>query len=133
MLFSVSRKDKPEVVDIAKTFEKCGFHIVATGTTYELLIANGIQADRINKMQEGRPNIVDAVMNGKIQLIINTPATQEEKVFDDSYVRKTAIRAKVPYMTTMAAARATAEGIEAVLKYGEIGVMSLQEIHKAIQ
>mgnify|MGYP001829348540 len=84
-------------------------------------------------MQEGRPNIVDAVMNGKIQLIINTPATQEEKVFDDSYVRKTAIRAKVPYMTTMAAARATAEGIEAVLKYGEIGVMSLQEIHKAIQ
>ena len=133
VLFSVSRKDKPEVVDIAKTFEKCGFHIVATGTTYELLIANGIKADRINKMQEGRPNIVDAVMNGKIQLIINTPATQEEKVFDDSYVRKTAIRAKVPYMTTMAAARATAEGIEAVLKYGEIGVMSLQEIHKAIQ
>lgn len=133
VLFSVSRKDKPEVVEIAKTFEKCGFHIVATGTTYELLIANGIKADRINKMQEGRPNIVDAVMNGKIQLIINTPATQEEKVFDDSYVRKTAIRAKVPYMTTMAAARATAEGIEAVLKYGEIGVMSLQEIHKAIQ
>ena len=133
VLFSVSRKDKPEGVDNAKTFEKCGFHIVATGTTYELLIANGIKADRINKMQEGRPNIVDAVMNGKIQLIINTPATQEEKVFDDSYVRKTAIRAKVPYMTTMAAARATAEGIEAVLKYGEIGVMSLQEIHKAIQ
>ncbi len=131
--FFRQRKDKPEVVDIAKTFEKCGFRIVATGTTYELLIANGIQADRINKMQEGRPNIVDAVMNGKIQLIINTPATQEEKVFDDSYVRKTAIRAKVPYMTTMAAARATAEGIEAVLKYGEIGVMSLQEIHKAIQ
>ncbi len=133
VLFSVSRKDKPEVVDIAKTFEKCGFHIVATGTTYELLIANGIKADRINKMQEGRPNIVDAVMNGKIQLIINTPAVQEEKLFDDSYIRKTAIRAKVPYMTTMAAARATAEGIEAVLKYGEIGVMSLQEIHKAIQ
>ncbi len=133
VLFSVSRKDKPEVVDIAKTFEKCGFNIVATGTTYELLIANGIKAKRINKMQEGRPNIVDEVMNGKIQLIINTPATQEEKIFDDSYVRKTAIRAKVPYMTTMAAAKATAEGIEAVLKYGEIGVMSLQEIHKAIK
>lgn len=133
VLFSVSRKDKPEVVDVARTFEKCGFRIVATGTTYELLIANGIKAERINKMQEGRPNIVDEVMNGKIQLIINTPATQEEKIFDDSYVRKTAIRAKVPYMTTMAAAKATAEGIEAVLKYGEIGVMSLQEIHKAIK
>ena len=133
VLFSVSRKDKPEVVDIAKQFESCGFHIVATGSTYELLIANGIKADRVNKMQEGRPNIVDEVMNGNIQLIINTPAAQEEKIFDDSYIRKTAIKAKVPYFTTMAAAKATAEGICTVVKEGEIGVMSLQEIHKAIQ
>ncbi|MDO5156371.1 MAG: carbamoyl-phosphate synthase large subunit [Eubacteriales bacterium] len=133
VLFSVSRKDKPEVVDIAKQFESAGFHIVATGTTYELLIQNGIKADRINKMQEGRPNIVDEVMNGKIQLIINTPTAREEKVFDDSYIRKTAIKAKVPYMTTMAAAKATAEGICTVVKEGEIGVMSLQDIHAAIK
>ena len=133
VLFSVSRKDKPEVVEIAKIFEECGFHIVATGTTYELLVKNGIKADRVNKMQEGRPNIVDEVMNGKIQLIVNTPATKEEKLFDDSYIRKTAIKAKVPYMTTMAAAKATAEGIRVVIKEGEIGVMSLQEIHAAIQ
>ena len=133
VLISVSRKDKPEVVEVAKKFEACGFHIVATGSTYELLIANGIQADRVNKMQEGRPNIVDEVMNGNIQLIINTPAADEEKIFDDSYIRKTAIKAKVPYFTTMAAAKATAEGICTVVKEGEIGVMSLQEIHKAIQ
>ena len=133
VLFSVSRKDKPEVVDVAKIFEECGFRIMATGTTYELLVKNGIKAERVNKMQEGRPNIVDEVMNGNVQLIINTPAVDEEKVFDDSYVRKTAIKAKVPYMTTMAAAKATAEGIATVIKEGEIGVMSLQEIHKQIQ
>ena len=133
VLFSVSSKDKPEVVEIAGIFAECGFNILATGTTYELLIKNGIAAKHINKMQEGRPNIVDEVMNGKIQLIVNTPATKEEKRFDDSYIRKTAIKARVPYMTTRAAAKATAEGIRTVIKEGEIGVMSLQEIHRAIQ
>ncbi len=133
VLISVSRKDKPEVVDVAKKFEECGMSIVATGSTYELLVANGVKATRINKMQEGRPNIVDEVMNGNIQLIINTPAVSEEKIFDDSYIRKTAIKAKVPYMTTMAAAKATADGIYAVIKAGEIGVMSLQDIHASIK
>ncbi|MCM1180150.1 MAG: carbamoyl-phosphate synthase large subunit [Clostridium sp.] len=133
VLFSVSRKDKPEVVEVARQFESCGFRILATGSTYDLLIANGIKASRVNKMQEGRPNIVDEVMNGNVQLIINTPAAQEEKLFDDSYIRKTAIKTKVPYFTTMAAAKATAEGICTVVKDGEIGVMSLQEIHAAIR
>lgn len=133
VLFSVSSKDKPEVVEIARQFEDCGFRIAATGTTCDLLQQNGIRAERVNKMQEGRPNIVHEVMNGRIQLIVNTPAAKEEKLFDDSYIRKTAIKARVPYMTTMAAARATAEGISTVLREGEIGVMSLQEIHKAIQ
>ena len=133
VLFSVSSKDKPEVVETAKVFEECGFRIMATGTTHELLVKNGIPAERVNKMQEGRPNIVDEVMNGRIQLIVNTPAAKEEKLFDDSYIRKTAIKAKVPYMTTMAAAKATAEGIRVVIQEGEIGVMSLQEIHAAIR
>ena len=133
VLFSVSGKDKPEVVEIARIFAECGFSIMATGTTYELLVNSGLEARRVNKMQEGRPNIVDEVMNGKIQLIVNTPATKEEKLFDDSYIRKTAIKARVPYMTTMAAAKATAEGIRTVIKEGEIGVMSLQEIHGAIK
>ena len=87
---------------------------------------------RINKMQEGKPNIVDAIINGKIQLIINTPATGDEKAFDDSYIRKNAIKAKIPYMTTMAAAKATADGIYTVIHEGEIGVKSLQEIHELI-
>ncbi len=133
VLFTVSNKDKSEVVEVAKKFEECGFNILATGGTYNLLIENNVKAERVNKMQEGHPNIVDAVNNGKIQLIINTPATGSEKVFDDSYVRKTAIKAKVPYMTTMAACKATADGIYQVIKNGEIGVMSLQEIHKAIK
>ncbi|MBO7515867.1 MAG: carbamoyl-phosphate synthase large subunit [Lachnospiraceae bacterium] len=133
VLFSVNRKDKPEVVDVARKFEACNFRIVATGSTYELLVANGIKAERINKMQEGRPNIVDEVMNGKIQLIINTPTAPNERIFDDSYIRKTAIKAKVPYITTMAAAKATADGIYTVIHEGEIGVMSLQDIHASIQ
>ena len=132
VLMSVSKKDKPELVEIAKKFEACGFGILATGTTYELLKENGIKAERINKMQEGKPNIVDAIINGKIQLIINTPATGDEKAFDDSYIRKNAIKAKIPYMTTMAAAKATADGIYTVIHEGEIGVKSLQEIHELI-
>ena len=118
---------------MARKFEACNFRIVATGSTYELLVANGIKAERINKMQEGRPNIVDEVMNGKIQLIINTPTAPNERIFDDSYIRKTAIKAKVPYITTMAAAKATADGIYTVIHEGEIGVMSLQDIHASIQ
>ncbi|MBE6014187.1 MAG: carbamoyl-phosphate synthase large subunit [Lachnospiraceae bacterium] len=131
VLMSIARKDKPEAVDIAKIFADCGFKIYATGSTHTLLEENGIKnLEKINKMQEGRPNIVDAVMNGQIQLIINTPASdKEEKLFDDSYIRKTAIKAKVPYITTMAAAKATAEGIKTVIKDGEVGVKSLQEIH----
>ena len=68
-------------------------------------------------------------MNGNIQLIINTPQAKEEKIFDDSYIRKNAIKAKVPYFTTMAAAKATADGLKAILNNGDAGVKSLQEIH----
>ena len=128
VLFSVNAADKPEVVDIAKIFEECGFKIVATGRTYELIRDAGIAVEKIFKIQEGRPNIVDAIMNGEIQLIINTPVGKE-RVFDDSYIRKNAIKAHVPYMTTMAAAKATAEGIRKVKKQGALEVKSLQELH----
>ena len=84
-------------------------------------------------MQEGSPNLVDGILNGSIQMVVNTPATREEKLFDDSYVRKTAIKANIPYMTTMAAARATAEGVKAVLENKSDSVMSLQDIHKTIE
>ena len=133
VLISVNRKDKPEVVEVAQKFVDCGFDIMATGSTHDLLVANGINSTRVNKMYEGRPHIGDEVMNGNIQLIVNTPKATEESKNDDSYIRKTAVKAKVPYFTTMAAAKATAEGIYTILKEGDSDVMSLQEIHAAIK
>ena len=131
VLFSVNAASKPELPDIVKVFHECGFKLVATGTTYEKIRDMGIPVTKINKMQEGRPNIVDGIMNGEIQLVINTPAG-ENKEFDDSYIRKTAIKKKIPYMTTMAAAKATAAGIKAVKEKGAFPVKSLQELHASI-
>ena len=132
VLISVARKDKPEVIEVAQNFAKAGFKLMATGSTYEMIKDAGLEVERVNKMQEGRPNIADAIANGQVQLIVNTPSNKEEKRFDDSYVRKAAIKAKVPYMTTMAAAKATAEGILAVKESGGMSVLSLQEIHAAM-
>ena len=93
----------------------------------------GIPAEMVHKLSDKhRPNVLDLITNGKVDLIINSPIGKDS-VNDDSYLRKAAIKAKVPYMTTMAAAKATAEGIYAVKQEGELGVMSLQEIHAAIQ
>lgn len=133
VLFSVNNHDKIELVEIAKMFAESGFKILATEGTAVALNEAGIKAERVNKMQEGSPNLVDGILNGSIQMVVNTPATREEKLFDDSYVRKTAIKANIPYMTTMAAARATAEGVKAVLENKSDSVMSLQDIHKTIE
>ena len=130
-LISVNKNDKKELPEVAKAFHECGFKILATGTTYDLIVSLGIPAEKIKKMQEGRPNIVDAITNKEIQLIINTPAGKD-KIFDDSYIRKNAIKHRVPYITTMAAAKASAAGIKAVKEQGQIGVKSLQDIHKGI-
>lgn len=131
VLFSVNSSSKKELPEIAKDFYECGFKIVATGNTYEVIKEAGIPVEKINKMQEGRPNIVDGIMNGDINLVINTPAGAN-KQFDDSYVRKTSIKKKIPYITTMAAAKATAAGIKAVKEHGTLNVKSLQELHAAI-
>lgn len=131
VLISVNRKDKDEVVEVARSFSQDGFHIVATGTTYELIRQAGIPAEKVKKLYEGRPNILDMITNGKIQLIINSPSGKES-VHDDSYLRKAAIKAKVPYMTTIAAAKATASGIHYVKKHGQGEVKSLQQLHGEI-
>lgn len=131
VLISVSRKDKPEVVEIAKSFAEDGFKIVATGTTYDLIRENGIAAEKVNKLYEGRPNILDMITNGKIDLIVNTPVGKDS-IHDDSYLRKAAIKGKIPYMTTMAAARVTAKGIKYVKEHGNGEVKSLQELHAEI-
>lgn len=131
VLISVNNKDKKEAVDAAKIFAGDGFRIVATAGTYDILTEAGIEAVRVNKMQEGRPNIYDMITNGDIQLVINSPRDKDD-VNDDSYLRKAAIKAKIPYMTTIAAAKATAEGIHAVKTDASSGVKSLQNLHQEI-
>ncbi len=131
VLISVNRKDKEEVVEVARSLAEDGFTILATGGTCDILNANGVPATKVNKLSEGRPNIKDLITNGKIQLIINSPVGKDS-VNDDSYLRKAAIKAKVPYMTTVAAAKATADGIHYLKKHGGSEVKSLQELHSEI-
>ena len=131
VLISVNRKDREEVVEVAKEFAECGFHIIATGNTYELITGAGIPAEKVKKLYEGRPNILDLITNNKIDLIINSPIGKDS-VHDDSYLRKAAIKAKVPYMTTIAAAQATANGIRYVKTHGNSEVKSLQTLHGEI-
>ena len=132
VLISVNRKDKPEAVEVARLFAEAGFRILATGKTHESIVEAGIAAEPVKKLYEGRPNIEDLITNGDIDLIINSPVGKDS-VHDDSYLRKTAIKGKVPYMTTIAAARATAKGILYVQKYGDADVKSLQQLHSEIR
>ena len=133
VLISVSDRDKPEVLEVARGFYEDGFSIMATGRTFDMIVADGIPAKKVKKLQEGRPNILDAIANGEIQLIVNTPSGKESR-YDDSYIRKAAIKGKIPYMTTMAAAIATTEGIRKVKeKGGKLEVKSLQQLHSEIE
>ena len=131
VLLSVCDRDKPELLEIAKAFSDIGFSIIATGKTYEMIQQAGIPAKHVLKLYEGRPNIADLIANGDIQLIINTPAGKDS-VTDDSYIRKAAIKHRIPYITTMAAAKASAEGIKAIKENTHLGVRSLQSHHADI-
>ncbi|MBO5487917.1 MAG: carbamoyl-phosphate synthase large subunit [Eubacterium sp.] len=131
VLISVNNKDKDEVVEVARSLVADGFNIVATSGNYDLLMANNIPAKRVNKIYEGRPNISDMITNGDIQLIINSPVGKDS-VHDDSYLRKAAVKAKVPYLTTVAAAKASAEGIHYVKEHGQGEIKSLQVLHSEI-
>lgn len=132
VLISVSDRDKPEVVEVAKGFHECGFNIMATGRTWELITEAGIPASKIAKINEGRPNILDKLTNKKIDLVINTPIGKKGAV-DDSYIRKAAIKGRIPYFTTMAAAKATVAAIKTIQTEGVIGVKSLQAFHDEIK
>ena len=132
VLISVNKKDKDEVVEVAQMFHENGFKIVATGGTCDLITAAGIPAEKVNKVSEGhRPNTLDFITNGKVDLIVNSPIGKDS-VNDDSYLRKAAIKGKIPYMTTIAAAKATAEGIAYLRSHGNSAVKSLQELHSEI-
>ena len=132
ILISVNRKDKEEIVEVARRFSNNGFEIVATGTTCDLINEAGIKAEKIKKLYEGRPNVLDAITNGDFALIINSPSGKES-VHDDSYLRKAAIKSKTPYMTTIAAAKATIEGIEYLKNNSSCEIKSLQQLHGEIK
>ncbi|MGQ9749507.1 carbamoyl-phosphate synthase large subunit [Desulfosoma sp.] len=131
VLFTVTDKDKPAALEVAKRFLQMGFRLRATRGTFRYFRDNGLPCDPIDKMHEDRPNIVDAVKNGEIQLVINTPSGRRSE-YDDSYIRKAAVKYKIPYITTIAAAEAAARGIEA-WRRGHGDVKSLQEYHAAIR
>ncbi len=134
VLISVNDEDKEDALEVAKIFSKLDFHIKATEGTHDFLKEKGIVSEEIKKLYQGRPNIIDGIKNKEINLVINTPSGKRSQ-HDDSYIRKTAIRYNVPYITTMAAALASARGI-AVYKENntrEATKKSLQEYHKDIQ
>lgn len=133
VLISVNDQDKAMALETAREFANLGFRIKATEGTYKFLQENGVAAEKIKKLFEGRPNIVDGVTNGEIHLIINTPSGKRSQ-HDDSYIRKAAIKYKVPYITTIAAAMASAKGIAAYLEnnHPETKLKSLQEYHAEI-
>jgi len=130
VLITVAEPDKTQALEAAAQFRDLGFNILATKGTQAFLAENGIEAEPINKMHEGRPNIVDAIKNGEIQLVVNTPSGKLSK-YDDSYIRKAAIKYKIPYITTTAAAAAAAKGI-AARRQGKYGVKSLHAYHADI-
>jgi len=130
VLITVADRDKSAVVDVARRFAELGFRIKTTQGTRAFLAEHGIETEAILKLHEGRPNIVDAMTNREIQLVINTPMGKQSRA-DDSYVRKTAIKYKIPYITTIAAAIAAAKGIHA-FHNGRGQVKSLQSYHADI-
>ncbi len=133
ILLSVADPDKEEALDVARRFAEAGFKIMATDGTFRFLQENGVEAVAVKKLYEGRPNITDSITNGEIQLVINTPVGKRSQ-HDDSYIRKAAIRKKIPYITTMAAALASAKGIGTMVEAGgvEPAPKSLQEYHAMI-
>jgi len=131
VFISVSDKDKVAIIEVALKFQELGFRIKATRGTCDYLKNNGIKAELTYKIHEARrPNIADEIKSRQIDLIINTPIGKMSKT-DDAYIRKAAIKYKVPYVTTAAAARASALGI-AASRAGRGGVKSLQEYHRDI-
>lgn len=133
VLMSVSDRDKGEAAKVAQEFVDAGFSVVATKGTCELLNEAGVAVEHINKLGEGRPDILDALANGEIAIVVNTPASSTESHEDDSYIRKSAIKNHVPYMTTLAAAYVTAMGVKESKTSEGSEVRSLQEIHATIK
>jgi len=130
VLLTVTDKDKPFLAPIAKRIQELGFNIYATKGTSELLKENGIANTMLKKLNEDRPNIADAIKNGEINLIINTPIGRSSK-YDDSFIRMMAIQHKIPYITSLAAAEASVEGIQAAKK-SIVSPKAIQDYYKEL-
>lgn len=126
IFISVRRSDKPEAVGIARNFAKLGFTIYATHGTAEAMAEAGLVVNKINKVAEGRPHIVDMIKNGEICLIINTVADKRSAIQDSYSIRHAALQARVTYYTTMAGARAAYMGIA---NMRELQAYNLQKLH----
>jgi carbamoyl-phosphate synthase large subunit len=124
---SVTDHDKPHVAEVARKFVDMGFKLVATAGTADVIEEAGMACDRVYKVKEGRPNVVDLIKGDRIQLIVNTPQGPDP-FFDEKAIRRAAVTARIPTITTLAAARAAAEGI-AALQRGEVNVKALQQLH----
>ena len=133
VLMSVSNRNKDDLEEVARAFIDAGFSLMATDGTHNALTEAGIQSEKVFKAHEGRPNLIDHITNGTIAFVLNTPSSSTESMEDDSYIRKAAIKAHIPYVTTMAGGLATALGVKAVKEAADAEVKSLQEIHDAIQ
>ncbi len=131
VLITIADRDKNKIIEFATNFREMGFKILSTDGTSKFLKRHGIDSQPILKIYEGRPNIVDAIKNGEIDLVVNTPAGRLSE-WDDSYIRKNAIKYKIPYITTTSAALAATKGIKD-RRNGAYQVKSLQEYHKEIE
>jgi carbamoyl-phosphate synthase large subunit len=125
--FSVRDSDKPEALEVARQLSEVGFGLMATVGTAAYFAENGLQAEHVFKVNEGRPNVVDRMKNGDIHIIFNTPLGQKSE-FDERAIRRNAIELGIPCITTMAGARAAAEAVTA-MRSGQLSVRSLQEYH----
>jgi len=129
VFLSINDHDKDGILSVARQFQDMGFHIVATSGTAAVLEAGGMQPEHVYKVKEGRPNVVDLIKGDRIQLIINTPRGPDT-FFDEKAIRRAAVLARIPTITTLAAARAAAEGMGA-LQEGTLSVIALQTLHAA--
>ncbi len=129
VFFSVNDHDKPAAVELARRYVHLGFKIVATEGTANVLEGAGLTVERVFKVKEGRPNVVDLIKGDRIQLIVNTPRGQDA-FFDEKAIRRAAVLKRIPTITTIAAAQAAAEGIAAVQKH-HTTVYALQNLHAA--
>ncbi len=127
IFISVTDHDKPQVAEVARRFVDMGFKLVATAGTADVLEEAGLNVERVYKVKEGRPNVVDLIKGERIHLIINTPHGAEPW-FDEKAIRRAAVTARITTITTLSAARAAAQGI-AALQRGEVRVQALQHLH----